>query len=183
MNEKKNTAQYSRCLKCDKPLIKHRQKKFCSKECTQIYYRKDDERNRKISESLKKYFHSLSPEKRSSLYNTICRGKDHPSFKPIGSSYVKKHGGYKMIKISENKWSPEHIVVVEEYIGRKLKAGEVIHHINEDRLDNRPENLYLFYKRGLHTSFTQLVKHNIIDLSVLNSNLSNIKLTENGDVL
>lgn len=35
----------------------------------------------------------------------------------------------------------EHILVAEEKLGRKLQTGEVVHHINEVKTDNRPENL------------------------------------------
>ncbi|MDY6857490.1 MAG: HNH endonuclease signature motif containing protein [Thermodesulfobacteriota bacterium] len=45
----------------------------------------------------------------------------------------------------------EHIFVMSEYLGRKLSAGEVVHHINEDRSDNRIENLRLM-ARSDHVS-------------------------------
>jgi hypothetical protein len=38
----------------------------------------------------------------------------------------------------------EHILVVEELLGRNLEAGESIHHRNGVRDDNRPENLELW---------------------------------------
>ena len=44
----------------------------------------------------------------------------------------------------------EHRLVMEEVIGRALEPGEVVHHRNANRLDNRPENLRLFARNADH---------------------------------
>lgn len=44
----------------------------------------------------------------------------------------------------------EHRFVMAEALGRPLKAGEEIHHINHNKLDNRIGNLQLLSSRGDH---------------------------------
>ena len=52
----------------------------------------------------------------------------------------------------------EHVLVAESALGRHLEKGECVHHINENRADNGPENLYLFRTRGEHSAYHNLLK-------------------------
>ncbi len=52
----------------------------------------------------------------------------------------KDKQGYITILIN-GKRIKEHRYIMEEHLGRKLKPGEIVHHINEKKDDNRIENL------------------------------------------
>lgn len=43
-----------------------------------------------------------------------------------------------------------HRVVAEQKLGRKLLPGEVVHHIDGDRLNNHPDNLMVFSSQAEH---------------------------------
>ena len=47
----------------------------------------------------------------------------------------------------------EHRVIAEQILGRKLHSGEIVHHINRDKRDNRPENLIIFPSQAEHAKW------------------------------
>ena len=66
-------------------------------------------------------------------------------------------GGY--IKIFVNGgWILEHRHIVEQFTKRKLDKQEVIHHLNENRVDNKIENLMVFKSNSAHQSFHNKIR-------------------------
>lgn len=49
-----------------------------------------------------------------------------------------------------------HRVVAELKIGRKLKCGEVVHHIDGDRRNNDPDNLMVFASQSEHLEWHKI---------------------------
>jgi hypothetical protein len=74
----------------------------------------------------------------------------------------RMYQGRKFIRNESNKLVPEHRLVLEQYLGKKLTSKEHIHHINCDPLDNSISNLYLcknFSEHNkIHWSLNSLIK-------------------------
>jgi len=72
------------------------------------------------------------------------RGKDHPNWK--GGVSIDKQG-YRLLyspeRIKSHPYTYEHVLIAEKMINRRLRKKEHVHHINENKLDNRPENLFI----------------------------------------
>lgn len=100
-----------------------------------------------------------SPSAQSPRYCSVqCtglsqRGSANPSF--AGGRVLGSHG-YVLILAPGHPGADvrgyvyEHRLVMEQVIGRHLNPGEVIHHRNRIRDDNRAENLQLFASHSEH---------------------------------
>lgn len=91
--------------------------------------------------------------KNSCSYKAQCRNKKHPRWK--GGKIMRS--GYCYINKPNHPFSgkqgyiAEHRLVMEKHIRRFLKQGEVVHHKNHVKTDNRLENLVLCESPGQHT--------------------------------
>lgn len=72
-------------------------------------------------------------------------GEQSPSFQ--GGKYIDDKGYVKVLNPDHPKnirgYIYEHRAVMEAYLGRMLQPWETVHHINEIKVDNRVENLFL----------------------------------------
>jgi len=116
-----STIKKVKCTICDKqvlrwPSVLKTKKPICSKEC------------------------------RKKFMSICVKGAKNPNWK--GGKNNSSHG-YILIyypnhpRAVTRNYIYEHILVMEEHLGRYLKSKEYIHHINGKKDDNRLKNLYL----------------------------------------
>lgn len=89
-------------------------------------------------------------------------GEKHWAWK--GGEYKRANGRW-FIWIDGIKYRRARYVAMK-YLKRELTPEEIVHHINEDKGDDKPENLYLFANQGEHAGH-----HRMKNPPVLLSNL------------
>lgn len=76
---------------------------------------------------------------------------------PNGSRPRVMARGYVIVKdihhprADSNGYVYQHIIVAEGALGRPLKAPNCIHHVNENKSDNRPRNLVICEDQAYHS--------------------------------
>lgn len=97
-----------------------------------------------------------------------------------GGKIVTKYG-YIMVRVYDNdKYASmqnyigyvcEHRLVMAKHLGRPLEKSEVVHHKNNNKQDNRIENLELINSKHVHNGITYLDEH----IKKLNEQISNLE--------
>lgn len=141
---------------------------YCGKESTMPWSQYNRSKNHFCSQQCNNRFHNaeknktlMTPEVREKVrqgqieYHLYGPKKDRPKPPPK----PKKQKSCKSYRRKES--TPIHRIVAEEILGRKLKPGEVVHHINLNKLDNTPENLFVFSSSSEHSKYHKALEKGI----------------------
>lgn len=130
------------CSRCGK----HYQSYQCGKYhnyCTIECRRKD---GKKVASVFSKEFRKQKSKQFTEMNKTLMTEKQYIEKRRqtlLGKNnnkkgYVKYYGRH------------EHRIVAEKKIGRKLMKGEVVHHIDGDKRNNKPDNLMVLSSQSEH---------------------------------
>ena len=69
--------------------------------------------------------------------------------------------GYRVITVPDGRVMFEHRYVMEKHLGRKLTKKEVVHHIDENRSNNKIQNLHLYKSHSQHVTEHPILKFKV----------------------
>ncbi len=123
---------------CKSCLMKSRNRTAAAREVSRKIgkLRPTEAAKEKMRESRKRYYALVG--------TTSIKGENNPAWK--GGTVIAN--GYKLVRapdhpkaVRKGLYVQEHILVMEQFLGRYLLSDEVVHHKNGNRSDNRLENL------------------------------------------
>jgi hypothetical protein len=136
-----------KCKLCGKefrPKLYERTREYCGRACC----------SKATMSSNFKHLEKFTPEMIAKrVASGVTAGKNNGRWK--GGRYTLAKTGVIWIRIGTNNYRPEHLVVAEKKLGRPLKKGEVVHHLNLDASDNSEENLYVCRSVSVHSRIHQ----------------------------
>jgi hypothetical protein len=128
--------------------------RFCGRRCYELSKRRSETRpcavcNRSVSRLPSRFAYAAavcSSSCRDELQRRSRQGPDNPRWRggrSVENGYVQLWVGKDHPMSDAQGYVLEHRLVVSDHIGRPLTADEHVHHVNEQRDDNRVENLQL----------------------------------------
>lgn len=141
----------NKCEICDQK-VKDKRNKCCGWKC----------RNKRISNLYKgRKFTQQHKDNIKKGHHDVSGDKN-----PNWNGGKKISSGYVLIWKPKHKYSTklgyvsEHRLVIEKKLNRYLEPGEVVHHINGIKDDNRIDNLKLFERNGDHIKLHSKSRNN-----------------------
>jgi len=135
------TGRRVACLKCGKEVYRRGSHiksggKYCSLKCYHDHKRRD----KRHCTTCEKSFQPKGATQKTCSYRCSKLGSNNPNYRAedrwVGSD------GYVCIK-TDAGIKREHQYIAESVLGRKLKPDEIVHHIDEDKTNNRNDNLLI----------------------------------------
>ena len=142
-----------RCAWCGKEIrtfpCKIKKHNFCSRRCLAEFSNKSKNpegyRNLKNYAGMSRHMSELNRVLNPGRMNFATRAKLSAARRGNGSgkTYTKSFGVH------------THRVVAARMLGRQLPPGEVVHHIDGNKRNNRPDNLMVFENQAAHAKWHQ----------------------------
>lgn len=155
------------CEECAKKFLEYKSNKngkhiFCGRGCYSKYWSRNISIASKIRGTRNKTYRcnecEIEFQDHISAKRKLCSSCGKKNRFKKGENTGKENGNWKGGRVIINgyvwiydqekqRYKQEHRLVMEKHLGRRLKNTEIVHHINEDKQDNRIENLQIVTRK------------------------------------
>lgn len=154
------------CPVCNKKFIgksHHNKQVHCSRKCStkaRIITKKQQRIKVKCYTCGNEFKKQPCRLKKYNFCSPKCRCDWRKTLKPEDAGHykggiIKQNGGYLFKLIGKRKYKAVQRIEMEKFLGRKLSPNEIVHHKNEDIIDNRIKNLEIL-TRSEHAKLHRL---------------------------